>query len=73
MKDNVENIFKNADFSKGSNHKEELRKKLNNKDNKTARVLQFKQNQELSDDELEMISAAGLYEDHYKDDKDDNK
>ena len=27
--------------------------------------------QELSDDELEMISAAGLYEEHYKDDKDD--
>ena len=68
MKDNVENIFKKADFSKGSNHKEELRKTLFESNNKVAKIVKFKQNQELSEDELDMISAAGLYEEKRKDD-----
>ena len=66
MKDNVENIFKKADFSKGSNHKEELRKTLFESNNKIAKIVKFKQNQELSEEELDLISAAGLYEEHYK-------
>lgn len=69
MKKDVEQILKNADFSKGSNHKEELREMLFG--NQSAKIVKFGINRELSDDELDMISAAGLYEEQYKD-KDKN-
>lgn len=65
MKKDVEQILKNADFSKGSNHKEELREMLFG--NQSAKIVKFGINRELSDDELDMISAAGLYEEQYKD------
>ena len=64
MKKDVEQILKNADFSKGSNHKEELREVLFG--NQSAKIVKFGMNRELSDDELDMISAAGLYEEQYK-------
>lgn len=64
MKKDVEQILKNADFSKGSNHKEELREMLFG--NQSAKIVKFGMNRELSDDELDMVSAAGLYEEKYK-------
>ena len=69
MKDNIENIIKKADFSKGSNQKEELRKKLFG-DGNDAKIVKYNGVRELSDDELGLISAAGLYEEQYKDKKD---
>ena len=64
MKKDVEQILKNADFTKGSNHKEELREMLFG--NQSAKIVKFGMNRELSDDELDMVSAAGLYEEKYK-------
>lgn len=64
MKKDVEQILKNADFTKGSNHKEELREVLFG--NQSAKIVKFGMNRELSDDELDMVSAAGLYEEKYK-------
>lgn len=65
MRDNIENIIKKADFSKGSNHKEELRNQLFGNDN-SAKIVKFKVGKELTEDELELVSAAGLYEEKYK-------
>lgn len=71
MKGKVEDILKKADFSKGSNYKEELRDELFH--TSSANILKFPPNRELSDDELDMIAAAGLYEDSYDDDDDDKE
>ena len=64
MKKDVEQILKNADFTKGSNHKEELREMLFG--NQSAKIVKLGMNRELSEDELDMVSAAGLYEEKYK-------
>ena len=70
MKRDIEKILKNADFAKGSNHKEELRAMLFN--NNSAKIVKFPMNRELSEDELDMVSAAGLYEEKYKKKDNDN-
>ncbi len=64
MRDNIESLIKKADFSKGSNHKEELKTELFGDGNK-AKIIKLEVGKELSDDELEYISAAGLYEEEY--------
>ncbi len=64
MRNDIEKLIKNADFSKGSNQKEELREELFGDGNK-AKIIKFEVGKELSDDELEYIAAAGLYEDEY--------
>ena len=65
MSKDIEKLIKNADFSAGSNHKEELRQKLFG--NNSAKIVKFKVNRELNEDELEMISAAGMIEEQYLD------
>lgn len=64
MRDNIEDLIKKADFSKGSNQKAELKKELFGDGNK-AKIVKFEVGKELTDDELEYISAAGLYEEEY--------
>ena len=71
MKHDIDTIFKNADFSKGSNYKEELRHELF-ADDGSAKVVKFSTKKELTEDELDLISAAGLYEEQYKDKNDED-
>ncbi|MBE6014607.1 MAG: hypothetical protein E7241_04490 [Lachnospiraceae bacterium] len=77
MKGNVEDIFKRANFTEGSNHKEELRGKLFAEGSRTNvrpfpkyRKLSESDLVELTDGELEMIAAAGYYDEVKKDDDD---
>ncbi len=52
MKD-VETIFKNADFSKGTDHKERLKTMLNGLENGVGQM-------PLSDEELELAAAGRI-------------
>ena len=65
MSKDIEKLIKNADFSAGSNHKEELREQLFG--GNSAKIVKFQTNRELNEDELEMISAAGMIEEQYLD------
>ncbi len=71
MSKDIEKILRNADFSAGSNHKDNLREQLFGNSN-SARIVKFNMNRELDDDELEMISAAGLIEEKYLQSKKDD-
>lgn len=71
MRKDIDKLFRDADFTKGSNHKEQLRNQLFN--NQSAKIVKFPMNRELSEDELDMVSAAGLYEEKYSDNNDDTR
>ena len=72
MSRDIEKILRNADFSAGSNHKDNLREELFGSNG--AKIVKVHMNRELNDDELEMISAAGLIEEKYLlNKKDDNQ
>ena len=62
MNTTIEDIFIKADFARGSNHKATLRDCLFISKGK-GNMVQFPTGRELSEDELGMISAAGLFED----------
>ncbi len=71
MSKDIEKILRNADFSAGSNHKDNLREQLFGNSGGT-KIVKFPINRELRDDELEMISAAGLIEEKYLQSKKDD-
>ena len=72
MSRTIEDIFTKADFTRGSNHKVILRDRLFISP-KSGNTIPFPSGRELSEDELDMISAAGFFEDYHKKDKDDDE
>lgn len=57
--ENIENLFKNADFSKEKNFKDELKKQLDSWMDKLEENQMHTDEYLLSDDELDLAIAAG--------------
>jgi hypothetical protein len=57
--ENIENLFKNADFSKETNFKDELKKQLDSWMDKLEENQMHTDEYLLSDDELDLAIAAG--------------
>lgn len=72
MSRTIEDIFTKADFTSGSNHKVILKDRLFIS-NKGGNTIPFPLGRELTEDELDMVSAAGFFEDYYKKDKDNDE